>query len=63
MLGCAPIAVMGRVVIDVASQPTSHDLWPLEVVLAALMSVPAVVVGMVLAGAVRFLAPRRHAGG
>jgi len=31
----APIAVMLRVSVEVVSDPTSHNLWPLEVVLAA----------------------------
>jgi len=30
----APIAVMLRVTVEVAADPTTHNLWPLEVVLA-----------------------------
>jgi hypothetical protein len=59
MLACAPIAVMGRVLIDTAADPTSHNLWPFEVVLSSMMSVPAVAVGVVLAWVVRRLSPRR----
>jgi len=60
MLGCAPVVVLGRVLVDTATRPTSHDLWPLEVVLAVAMSIPAVGVGVTLAWGVRRLAPRRR---
>jgi ABC-type uncharacterized transport system permease subunit len=30
-------AVMARVAVDVASDPTSHNLWPIEVVIAAVL--------------------------
>ncbi len=30
----APAAVMARVVVEVAQDPTSHNLWPFEIVLA-----------------------------
>jgi hypothetical protein len=58
MLLCVPIAVIGRVLIDTASQPGSHDLWPLEVVLSAVLGAPAVLVGILLAWGVRRLSPR-----
>lgn len=57
MLTCAPIAVIGRVIIDSASQPTSHNLWPLELVIAAVMSIPFVGIGAAFAwGARRLMA-------
>lgn len=57
MLTCVPLAVIGRVLIDTASQPTAHNLWPLEVVLAGTMSIPFVLVGTALAWGVRRLSP------
>ena len=57
MLVCAPIAVVGRVVMDTAADPTSHNLWPLEVVLAGIMSVPAICLGAAVAWGVRRLSP------
>ncbi len=32
--GSVPAAVLARVVVDVARDPTTHNLWPLELVLA-----------------------------
>ncbi|WP_257303622.1 hypothetical protein [Geothrix campi] len=32
-----PCAVMARVVVDVAKDPTSHNLWPFEVILMGVM--------------------------
>jgi hypothetical protein len=61
MLVCAPVAVMGRVVIDLANQPGSHDLWPLEIALAVVLSLPAVGIGALVALGVRRLSPRRPA--
>ena len=34
--GAVPCAVMVRVLVDVVKEPTSHNLWPFEVVLAGL---------------------------
>lgn len=34
--GAVPAAVMVRVVVDTMKDPTSHNLWPFEVVFAAL---------------------------
>ena len=39
-----PAAVLARVAVDTASDPTSHNLWPLELIIAA-------VVGMVSSSA------------
>ena len=36
VIGAAvPVAVLARVVIDAAKDPTSHNLWPLEFIIAA----------------------------
>jgi hypothetical protein len=53
MSACLPVAVLGRVVIDTAADPTSHNLWPFEVVLAVVVSVPPICVGGLLAWVVR----------
>ena len=55
---CAPVAVIGRVLLDVTADPTSHDLWPLEIAVSLMLSVPAVGIGAVLAWVVRLLSPR-----
>ncbi len=33
--GAVPCAVMARVLVDAVKDPTSHNLWPFEIVLAA----------------------------
>jgi hypothetical protein len=59
MLGATPVAVLGRVVLDTAADPTSHDLWPLEMVLAVAISVPPIGAAAGFAWAVRRLSPQR----
>jgi hypothetical protein len=44
-----PAAVMSRVFWDVAADPTAHNLWPFEVVLALWATLPGALIG-VLAG-------------
>lgn len=34
-----PAVVMARVVVDTATDPTSHNLWPLEVILSGMVGV------------------------
>ncbi|MFN8194674.1 MAG: hypothetical protein U0R80_10375 [Nocardioidaceae bacterium] len=46
MAACLPVASAGRVVVDVAADPTSHSLWPMELVLAAVAGVPSVALGV-----------------
>jgi len=53
MLACVPVVVMGRVVLDTAADPTSHNLWPIEVVLSMIISVPPICGGGLLAWAIR----------
>lgn len=50
----APVAVLGRVLLDTAEDPTSHNLWPLEVVLAVMISALAALAGTTVAGIVRW---------
>jgi hypothetical protein len=49
----APAAVIGRVLIDTADDPTTHGLWPVEVAVAVGLSVPPVLAGILLGWAVR----------
>jgi hypothetical protein len=59
MMCCAaPIAVLGRVVIDTAADPTSHNLWPLEVALTVFATAPVVAVGALVAWPLRRLLSR-----
>lgn len=52
-----PAAVMARVAYETSKDPTSHNLWPLEVILAAAIgfagSLPGAVVGGLIASAVK----------
>ena len=57
MLGTTPLAVVGRVVLDTATDPTSHNLWPLEIVFSFVLTVPPIGVAAGLAWAVRRLSP------
>lgn len=41
----APTVVMARVTWDIASDPTSHNLWPIELAFAAFTGLAAAVVG------------------
>jgi len=45
----APVAVIGRVLMDTADDPTTHNLWPLELAVAVGISIPPVLAG-ILAG-------------
>lgn len=55
MLAVVPFVVVVRGVVDVAADPTSHNLWPLEVVFAGVSAVPAVGLGTLLAWLLRRL--------
>jgi hypothetical protein len=44
----APAAVLVRIVRDTAVDPTSHNLWPFELVLSALPGYAAAFVGVVM---------------
>ena len=46
-----PAAVGARVAVDTATDPTSHNLWPFEIVLGAMVGLGAAAVGALLAGA------------
>ena len=53
MLAAFPVAVIVRVVIDTMQDPTDHNLWPFEVVFAGVVSLAAVVPGLLVGALVR----------
>lgn len=59
MLGATPVAVVGRIVLDLSADPTSHNLWPLEIVFAFVLTLPPIGVAAGLAWAIRRLSPQR----
>ena len=57
MMSAFPAAIAIRVAVEVAQDPTDHNLWPFEIVYGYVMSLAAVVPGLlvgVLAGKNRF---------
>lgn len=51
VIGCTvPAVVLGRVVVETVADPTSHNLWPLEAAIAAVLGAGAALPG-VAAGA------------
>lgn len=40
------LAVLGRVVVEAARDPTSHNLWPVEVVIAGGIGLVAALIGV-----------------
>ena len=55
MLAAFPTAVMIRVLVDTMQDPTDHNLWPFEIVIAALFSLVAVVPGLLIGALARRL--------
>lgn len=53
MLAAFPAAVGGRVFVEVLQDPTDHNLWPFELIYAAVVSLAAVVPGILAGWAVR----------
>jgi hypothetical protein len=53
-IACAvPAAVMARVVFDGMRDPTSHNLWPFELVIAFVVGLAGAVPGALLGGGIR----------
>lgn len=50
-----PAAILARIAVDVSRDPTSHNLWPLELIMTTLAPIPFVLLG----GAVGALLARR----
>lgn len=57
-LAAFPVAVMIRVIVDTARDPTDHNLWPFELIIAAVVSLFAVVPGLLVGALVRRLKER-----
>jgi ABC-type branched-subunit amino acid transport system permease subunit len=51
--------VLARVIVDVVRDPTSHNLWPFEIVIAVLVGAAAAVAGALL-GSLLLWAGRRE---
>ena len=58
MGSAVPAAVLARVIVDVVRDPTSHNLWPFEIVIAMLVGAAAAVAGALL-GSLLLWADRR----
>lgn len=43
------VAVFGRIIIEVIQDPTDHNLWPFEIILALILSFPTALLGALLA--------------
>ena len=56
MLAAFPVAVAIRVAVEVAQDPTDHNLWPFELIYAAVVSLVAVVPGLLVGALVRKVA-------
>ncbi len=54
-----PAAVFARVIADVAADPTSHNLWPLEIIIALPMGLAGALVGATAGSLFGKLAARR----
>ncbi len=53
-----PLCVLARVQIDTMKDPTSHNLWPFEIVIAAFIGFAAAAVGALVGGV--FGGARKH---
>lgn len=56
----APVVVMARVAADTARDPTSHNLWPLEVVIAGLVGLIVAAAGATAGSLVRWAMNRQR---
>ena len=53
-----PTVVMLRVIVEVARDPTSHNLWPLEIIIAAAIGLGVSFLGALLGTGASFLVRR-----
>ena len=59
LAAAVPAAVMARVVVDTTRDPTSHNLWPFELVIAFLVGLTGTVPGTLIGSVFRrMLGPR-----
>ena len=57
-----PAAVFARVIVDGLKDPSSHNLWPFEVIIALFVGFPCALAGA-LAGSLVLTRVARHVGG
>jgi len=62
MGSAVPAAVMARVIVEVAQRSNSHNLWPLELVIAILVGGAAAVLGALLGSLLLWAKQREHLG-
>lgn len=55
MLAAFPAAVALRVIVEVAQDPTDHNLWPFELIITAIVSLAAVIPGLIVGALLRRL--------
>ncbi|MGH7870970.1 MAG: hypothetical protein ACREQO_01990 [Candidatus Binatia bacterium] len=59
LVGAAiPAAVLSRVAVETANDPTSHNLWPLELVIAALVGTVSSSAGALVGSLLAFFSRR-----
>ncbi len=61
MLACVPVIVCISIAKDTARDPTSHNLWPFELIIAAIAGAAVIVPVMLLALALRWALARMAA--
>ena len=59
LIGAVPAAVMARVVVDTTRDPTSHNLWPFELVIAFLVGLAGTVPGALIGSVFRRMLGKR----
>ena len=58
-----PAAIVVRIVLDTSSDPTSHNLWPIEVGIAVCIGFLVALLGALAGRIIGFFLPRREQGG
>jgi hypothetical protein len=48
-----PLAVVLRVIVEVVADPTSHNLWPFEIIIAGILTGPTALLGAFLGSLIR----------
>ncbi|HEX9408800.1 MAG TPA: hypothetical protein VGA23_04040 [Methylomirabilota bacterium] len=59
LAAAVPAAVMARVVVDTMRDPTSHNLWPFELVIAFMVGLAGTVPGTLLGSVLRRMLGKR----
>jgi hypothetical protein len=59
LAAAVPAAVMARVVVDTTRDPTSHNLWPFELVIAFLVGLTGTVPGTLIGSVFRRMLGKR----